>query len=221
MFVCRQHPGVDIVRDVGSMDTRRTIRALRNHAEIRYVSRYRRELIGPEARASARAGAPRPGRSITACVGSAVPARLRHMCERAVSRFTHGSLLSEKQPCRTGSPTHAPRCNRRADDAQPAGRWIRSARRWRRDRMINDYGATVCTTSSTVIRARGSAIPPPALEAMYAGAAGGFDGPTNSPPDRGSHALKNYTPSESTEFIPAHAAARENSGMLVPRSRKV
>ena len=95
-------PGVNIIRDVGSMDDPDNhYGRFGNHAEIRYVDvRIPAEnLIGPEGSgfmlAQARLG---PGR-IHHCMrwlGQSQRA-FDMMCERAVSRFTHGSLLSEKQ----------------------------------------------------------------------------------------------------------------------------
>jgi acyl-CoA dehydrogenase len=95
-------PGVTIVRDVGSMDDPEvTYGQFGNHAEIRYdgVRIPAANLIGPEGSgfqlAQARLG---PGR-IHHCMrwlGQSQRA-FDMMCERALSRFTHGSLLAEKQ----------------------------------------------------------------------------------------------------------------------------
>ncbi|MGH9021001.1 MAG: acyl-CoA dehydrogenase family protein, partial [Acidimicrobiales bacterium] len=99
-------PGVTIVRDVGSMDDPVvTYGRFGNHAEIRYVdARVPAEhLIGPEGSgfllAQARLG---PGR-IHHCMrwlGQSQRA-FDMMCERALSRFTHGSLLAEKGTIQT------------------------------------------------------------------------------------------------------------------------
>ena len=95
-------PGVEIVRDVGTMhDPTPTIGMPGNHAEIVYRSvRVPYEnLIGNEgdgfALAQKRLG---PGRIHHAMRWLGQSQRAFDMlCERAVSRFTHGSLLAEKQ----------------------------------------------------------------------------------------------------------------------------
>ncbi len=94
--------GVNIVRDVGSMDDPRvTYGRFGNHAEILYeeVRVPADHLVGPEGSgfllAQTRLG---PGR-IHHCMrwlGQSQRA-FDMMCERALSRYTHGSLLSEKQ----------------------------------------------------------------------------------------------------------------------------
>ena len=95
-------PGVTILRDVGSMDDPSVVYGkFGNHAEILYESvRVPVEnVVGNEGAgfqlAQARLG---PGR-IHHCMrwlGQSKRA-FDMMCERAVSRYTHGSLLSEKQ----------------------------------------------------------------------------------------------------------------------------
>ena len=95
-------PGVTIVRDVGSMDDPKVVYGqFGNHAEITYedVRVPADHLIGPEGSgfvlAQARLG---PGR-IHHCMrwlGQSQRA-FDMLCERALSRYTHGSLLAEKQ----------------------------------------------------------------------------------------------------------------------------
>ena len=95
-------PGVKILRDVGAMDDPQVeYGRFGNHAEILYddVRIPADHLIGPEGAgfllAQARLG---PGR-IHHCMrwlGQSQRA-FDMMCERALSRYTHGSLLSEKQ----------------------------------------------------------------------------------------------------------------------------
>ncbi len=95
-------PGVKILRDVGSMDDPTvTYGRFGNHAEILYedVRVPADHLIGPEGSgfllAQTRLG---PGR-IHHCMrwlGQSQRA-FDMMCERALSRYTHGSLLAEKQ----------------------------------------------------------------------------------------------------------------------------
>jgi acyl-CoA dehydrogenase len=95
-------PGVSIVRDVGAMDHPDVVYGqFGNHAEILYdeVRVPADHLIGPEGSgfllAQTRLG---PGR-IHHCMrwlGQSQRA-FDMMCERAQSRFTHGSLLAEKQ----------------------------------------------------------------------------------------------------------------------------
>jgi acyl-CoA dehydrogenase len=95
-------PGVDIVRDVRTMDDPGTpFGRFGNHAEIYYrdVRVPVGNLIGREgegfALAQARLG---PGR-IHHCMRWLGQSRRAFdmLCERAVSRYTHGSLLAEKQ----------------------------------------------------------------------------------------------------------------------------
>jgi len=103
MFVVpKDTPGVTVLRDVGSMDDPTVVYGkFGNHAEILYEgARVPAEnLVGHEgsgfALAQARLG---PGR-IHHCMrwlGQSQRA-FDMMCERAVSRFAHGSMLSEKQ----------------------------------------------------------------------------------------------------------------------------
>jgi len=95
-------PGVDIVRDVPSMEDPGTyFGKLGNHAEIRYtdVRVPAANLVGNEGAgfqlAQARLG---PGR-IHHCMRWLGQSRRAFdmLCERAVSRYAHGSTLAEKQ----------------------------------------------------------------------------------------------------------------------------
>ena len=95
-------PGVDIVRDVATMEDPGTeFGRFGNHAEIRYVDVRVpvRNLIGKEGSgfvlAQKRLG---PGR-IHHCMRWLGQSRRAFdmLCERAVSRYAHGSMLAEKQ----------------------------------------------------------------------------------------------------------------------------
>jgi len=232
MFVVPANtPGVNIVRDVGSMDDPDNhYGRFGNHAEIRYVDvRIPAEnLIGPEGSgfllAQARLG---PGR-IHHCMrwlGQSQRA-LDMMCERAVSRFTHGSLLSEKQTVQNWI------ADSRAE--MHAARLMTLHAAWKMDQvgasasrdeiaMIKYYGAAVLhNVIDRAIQTHGALgystdLP---LERMYrwARAARIYDGPDEVHRQTvARHALKNYTPSEvPSEFIPnREAAAREKfAGML-------
>jgi len=224
-------PGVNIVRDVGSMDDPDNhYGRFGNHAEIRYVDvRVPGEnLIGPEGSgfllAQARLG---PGR-IHHCMrwlGQSQRA-FDMMCERAVSRFTHGSLLSEKQTVQNWI------ADSRAE--MHAARLMTLHAAWKMDQvgasasrdeiaMIKYYGAAVLhNVIDRAIQTHGALgystdLP---LERMYrwARAARIYDGPDEVHRQTvARHALKNYTPSEvPSEFIPVReAAAREKfAGML-------
>jgi acyl-CoA dehydrogenase len=224
-------PGVNIVRDVGSMDDPENhYGRFGNHAEIRYVDvRIPAEnLIGPEGSgfllAQARLG---PGR-IHHCMrwlGQSQRA-FDMMCERAVSRFTHGSLLSEKQTVQNWI------ADSRAE--MHAARLMTLHAAWKMDQvgasasrdeiaMIKYYGAAVLHNvidrSLQTHGALGYSTDLP-LEQMYrwARAARIYDGPDEVHRQTvARHALKNYTPSEvPSEFIPVRAAAaREKfAGML-------
>ncbi|MDE3064191.1 MAG: acyl-CoA dehydrogenase family protein [Acidobacteriota bacterium] len=218
-------PGVTIVRDVGSMDDPEvTYGRFGNHAEITYedVRVPADHLIGPEGSgfllAQARLG---PGR-IHHCMRwlgqSQRPFDL--MCERALSRFTHGSLLAEKQTVQ----------NWIADSAAEmhAARLMTLHAAWTMDQvgasaardeiaMIKYYGATVLhNVIDRAIQTHGAlgyAADMP-LEAMYrwARAARIYDGPDEVHRQTvARHALKRYNPREvPTDFIPAReVAARE------------
>ena len=218
-------PGVTIVRDVGSMDDPRvTYGRFGNHAEIVYedVRVPADHLIGPEGSgfllAQARLG---PGR-IHHCMrwlGQSQRA-FDMMCERALSRVTHGSLLAEKQTVQ----------NWIADSAAEmhAARLMTLHAAWKMDQvgasaardeiaMIKYYGATVLhNVIDRAIQTHGAlgyAADMP-LEAMYrwARAARIYDGPDEVHRQTvARHALARYEPREvPSEFIPARAqAARE------------
>ena len=232
MFVVPANtPGVNIVRDVGSMDDPDNhYGRFGNHAEIRYVDvRIPADnLIGPEGSgfllAQARLG---PGR-IHHCMrwlGQSQRA-FDMMCESAVSRFTHGSLLSEKQTVQNWI------ADSRAE--MHAARLMTLHAAWKMDQvgasasrdeiaMIKYYGAAVLhNVIDRAIQTHGALgystdLP---LERMYrwARAARIYDGPDEVHRQTvARHALKNYTPSEvPSEFIPnREAAAREKfAGML-------
>ena len=224
-------PGVTIVRDVGSMDDPEIhYGRFGNHAEILYedVRIPAENLIGPEGSgfllAQARLG---PGR-IHHCMrwlGQSQRA-FDMMCERAVSRFTHGSLLSEKQTIQNWI------ADSRAE--MHAARLMTLHAAWKMDRdgasasrdeiaMIKYYGATVLHNvidrSLQTHGALGYSSDMP-LEAMYrwARAARIYDGPDEVHKQTvARHALKNYTPSEvPTEFVPARkkAALEKFAGVL-------
>ena len=218
-------PGVTIVRDVGSMDDPEvTYGRFGNHAEITYrdVRVPADHLIGPEGSgfllAQARLG---PGR-IHHCMrwlGQSQRA-FDMMCERALSRFTHGSMLAEKQTVQ----------NWIADSAAEmhAARLMTLHAAWKMDQvgasasrdeiaMIKYYGATVLhNVIDRAIQTHGalgySADMP--LEAMYrwARAARIYDGPDEVHRQTvARHALKRYDPHDvPSQFIPARqVAARE------------
>ena len=224
-------PGVSIVRDVGSMDDPEIhYGRFGNHAEILYedVRIPAENLIGPEGSgfllAQARLG---PGR-IHHCMrwlGQSQRA-FDMMCERAVSRFTHGSLLSEKQTIQNWI------ADSRAE--MHAARLMTLHAAWKMDRdgaaasrdeiaMIKYYGATVLHNvidrSLQTHGALGYSSDMP-LESMYrwARAARIYDGPDEVHKQTvARHALKNYTPSEvPTEFVPARkkAALEKFAGVL-------
>jgi len=215
-------PGVTIVRDVGSMDDPVvTYGRFGNHAEITYedVRVPADHLIGPEGSgfllAQARLG---PGR-IHHCMrwlGQSQRA-FDMMCERALSRYTHGSLLAEKQTVQ----------NWIADSAAEmhAARLMTLHAAWKMDQvgasasrdeiaMIKYYGATVLHNvidrAIQTYGALGYAADMP-LEAMYrwARAARIYDGPDEVHRQTvARHALKRYSPREvPSDFIPAREAA--------------
>ncbi|MEI8127830.1 MAG: acyl-CoA dehydrogenase family protein [Actinomycetota bacterium] len=215
-------PGLTILRDVGAMDDPQvTYGRFGNHAEILYedVRIPADHLIGHEGSgfllAQARLG---PGR-IHHCMrwlGQSQRA-FDMMCERALSRFTHGSLLSEKQTIQ----------NWIADSQAEmhAARLMTLHAAWKMDQvgasasrneiaMIKYYGATVLhNVIDRAIQTYGSlgysADMP--LEAMYraARAARIYDGPDEVHRQTvARRALKNYTPSDiPTDHIPTRAAA--------------
>jgi acyl-CoA dehydrogenase len=218
-------PGLTILRDVGSMDDPDvTFGRFGNHAEILYedVRVPADHLIGPEGSgfllAQTRLG---PGR-IHHCMrwlGQSQRA-FDMMCERALSRYTHGSLLAEKQTV----------LNWIADSRAEmhAARLMTLHAAWKMDQvgaaasrdeiaMIKYYGATVLhNVIDRAIQTYGSlgysADMP--LEAMYraARAARIYDGPDEVHRQTvARHALKNYHASEvPTDHIPTRTkAARE------------
>ena len=227
------------MRDVGSMDDPEvTYGRFGNHAEIRYddVRVPADHLIGPEGSgfllAQARLG---PGR-IHHCMrwlGQSQRA-FDMMCERALSRFTHGSLLAEKQTVQNWI------ADSRAE--MHAARLMTLHAAWKMDQvgasasrdeiaMIKYYGATVL---HNVIdrahpgprRARATPTDLP-LEAMYrwARAARIYDGPDEVHRQTvARHALKDYDASRgarpSSSRRAATAAAREvRRRARVPRGR--
>ena len=224
-------PGVTIVRDVASMDDPEvSYGKFGNHAEIIYdeVRVPAANLIGNEGDgfllAQARLG---PGR-IHHCMrwlGQSKRA-FDMLCERAVSRYTHGSLLADKQTVQ----------NWIADSKAEmhAARLMTLHAAWKMDQvgasqsrdeiaMIKYFGATVLyNVIDRALQAHGalgySADMP--LEAMYraARAARIYDGPDEVHRQTvARRALKAYEPSERpTEFIPDRArAAREKFAELL------
>jgi acyl-CoA dehydrogenase len=218
-------PGLTILRDVGSMDDPQVVYGrFGNHAEILYddVRVPADHLIGPEGSgfllAQTRLG---PGR-IHHCMrwlGQSQRA-FDMMCERALSRYTHGSFLAEKQTI----------LNWIADSKAEmhAARLMTLHAAWKMDQvgasasrdeiaMIKYFGANVLhNVIDRAIQTYGSLgyssdMP---LEAMYraARAARIYDGPDEVHRQTvARHALKNYDPSEvPTDHIPTRAvAARE------------
>ena len=215
-------PGVTIVRDVGAMDHPDVVYGqFGNHAEILYEDVHvpADHLIGPEGLgfllAQTRLG---PGR-IHHCMrwlGQSQRA-FDMMCERALSRYTHGSLLAEKQTVQ----------NWIADSKAEmhAARLMTLHAAWKMDQvgasasrdeiaMIKYYGASVLyNVIDRAIQTYGSLgyssdMP---LESMYraARAARIYDGPDEVHKQTvARHALKNYHPSEiPTDHIPTRAAA--------------
>jgi len=213
------------VRDVGSMDDPRVVYGrFGNHAEITYtdVRVPADHLIGPEGAgfqlAQARLG---PGR-IHHCMrwlGQSKRA-FDMLCERALSRYTHGSLLAEKQTVQNWI------ADSRAE--MHAARLMTLHAAWKMDRdgaaasrveiaMIKYFGAqvlyNVIDRSLQVHGSLGYSTDLP-LEAMYrwARAARIYDGPDEVHRQTvARQTLKDYRPSEvPTEFIPARAErARE------------
>jgi acyl-CoA dehydrogenase len=214
--------GVTILRDVGAMDHPEiTYGQFGNHAEILYedVRVPEDHLIGPEGAgfvlAQARLG---PGR-IHHCMrwlGQAQRA-FDMMCERSLSRYTHGSLLSEKQTilnwiADSKAEMHAARLMTlhaawKMDQVGSAGARDEIA-------MIKYYGAGVLhNVIDRAIQTYGSLgystdMP---LEAMYraARAARIYDGPDEVHRQTvARHALRDYRAAEvPTEHIPTRAAA--------------
>jgi acyl-CoA dehydrogenase len=223
--------GVTILRDVGSMDDPDvTYGRFGNHAEILYEDVHipADHLIGPEGSgfllAQTRLG---PGR-IHHCMrwlGQSQRA-FDMMCERALSRYTHGSLLAEKQTVQNWI------ADSRAE--MHAARLMTLHAAWKMDKvgasasrdeiaMIKYYGATVLhNVIDRALQTYGSlgysADMP--LEAMYraARAARIYDGPDEVHRQTvARHALKEYKASDiPSDHIPTRQkAAREKfAGML-------
>lgn len=217
-------PGVTIVRDVGSMDDPRVVYGrFGNHAEVTYtdVKVPKDHLIGPEGAgfqlAQARLG---PGR-IHHCMrwlGQSQRA-FDMLCERALSRYTHGSLLAEKQTVQNWI------ADSRAE--MHAARLMTLQAAWKMDRdgaaasrveiaMIKYFGAQVLyNVIDRSLQAHGSLgystdLP---LEAMYrwARAARIYDGPDEVHRQTvARQTLKDYTASEvPTEYVPARREAAQ------------
>ena len=218
-------PGVTIVRDVGSMDDPHvTFGRFGNHAEIVYedVRVPSDHLIGPEGSgfllAQARLG---PGR-IHHCMRWLGQSRRAFdmMCERALSRYTDGSTLAEKQTV----------LNWIADSKAEmhAARLMTLHAAWKMDQvgasasrdeiaMIKFYGATVLhNVIDRAIQTHGSLgyssdMP---LEAMYRAARGAriYDGPDEVHRQTvARHALRDYQAHDvPSDHIPTRTrAARE------------
>jgi acyl-CoA dehydrogenase len=224
-------PGVNILRDVGAMDDPQvTFGRFGNHAEILYedVRIPADHLIGPEGSgfqlAQARLG---PGR-IHHCMrwlGQSQRA-FDMMCERSLSRFTHGSLLSEKQTIQFWIADSKAEMH--------AARLMTLHAAWKMDQvgaqaarveiaMIKYYGATVLhNVIDRAIQTYGSlgysADMP--LESMYraARAARIYDGPDEVHRQTvARQALKEYSPSEvPSQHIPTRrtAALEKFAGVL-------
>ena len=224
-------PGLTILRDVGSMDDPTVVYGkFGNHAEVLYESvRVPKEnLIGVEgagfALAQARLG---PGR-IHHCMrwlGQSQRA-FDMMCERALSRYTHGSVLAEKQTVQ----------NWIADSMAEmhAARLMTLQAAWKMDKvgasasrveiaMIKYYGAQVLyNVIDRALQTYGSLgyssdMP---LEHMYraARAARIYDGPDEVHRQTVARsALKRYSPSEiPTQHIPTRqAAAKEKFAAML------
>ena len=215
-------PGVDIVRDVPSMEDPGTyFGKFGNHAEIRYtdVRVPAANLVGNEGAgfqlAQARLG---PGR-IHHCMRWLGQSRRAFdmLCERAVSRYAHGSTLAEKQTVQ----------NWVADSLAEmhAARLMTLQAAWKMDQvgaaearveiaMINYYGASVLyNVIDRAIQVHGSLgyscdLP---LEQMYraARAARIYDGPDEVHRQTvARRTLRNYKPTEvPTEHIPTRTVS--------------
>ncbi len=217
-------PGVDVVRDVPTMeDPFPHYGKIGAHAEVLYrdVRVPAENLIGVEGEgfrlAQMRLG---PGR-IHHCMrwlGQSQRA-FDMLCERAVSRYTHGSLLSDKQMVQQWV------ADSRAE--MTAARLMTLQAAWKMDRdgpaaarveiaMIKYYGATVLyNVIDRAIQVHGSLgfstdLP---LEHMYraARAARIYDGPDEvHKVTVARQTLKSYTPTEiPTEHVPTRRAAAQ------------
>jgi acyl-CoA dehydrogenase len=227
-------PGVDIVRDVATMEDPNTpYGRFGNHAEIIYrdVRVPAENLIG------------NPGDGFQLAQQRLGPGRIHHcmrwlgqskrafdmLCERSVSRFAHGSVLAEKQTIQ----------NWVADSMAEmhAARLMTLQAAWKMDQfgqenarleiaMIKYYGATVLYNvidrSIQVHGALGYSCDLP-LESMYraARAARIYDGPDEVHRQTvARRTLRNYTPTElPTEHIPTRREeARQRFADLLERA---
>jgi acyl-CoA dehydrogenase len=217
-------PGVTIVRDVPVMDhPDPKIGEFGNHAEIEYrdVRVPVANLIGREGEgfrlAQARLG---PGR-IHHCMRWLGQARRAFdmMCERAVSRYAHGSLLSEKQTVQNWvADSLAEMTAARLMTLQAAWKIDREGAPAARDEiaMIKYWGAAVLyNVIDRAIQVHGalgfsSDLP---LEAMYraARAARIYDGPDEVHRQSvARHTLRRYSATPvPTEHVPTRRAAAE------------
>jgi len=215
-------PGVDIVRDVATMEDPGTAYGkFGNHAEIVY-----RDVRVPVANLVGR-----EGEGFVLAQHRLGPGRIHHcmrwlgqsqrafdmLCERSVSRYAHGSLLAEKQSVQ----------NWVADSMAEmhAARLMTLQAAWKMDRegaaaarleiaMIKYYGAQVLyNVIDRAIQVNGalgysSDLP---LEAMYraARAARIYDGPDEVHRQTvARRTLRNYTPTEvPTEHVPTRRGA--------------
>jgi len=168
------------------MDDRKPLRALRNHAEIRYVDVRIRARTSSVRRARAscsrRRASDRVDHHCMRWLGS--PARLRHDVRTRRQSFHPRSLLSEKQTVQnwiadSRAEMHAARLMTLHAPGNGQGRRVGS-----RDEiaMIKYYGGRYCTTSSTgpSRRTGRSAIPPtcPWRRCTAGRAPRIYDGPT-------------------------------------------
>jgi acyl-CoA dehydrogenase len=224
-------PGVDIVRDVPSMDDPNAVfGTFGNHAEILY-----RDVRVPAANLIGR-----EGDGFQLAQGRLGPGRIHHcmrwlgqsrrafdmLCERAVSRYTHGSLLAEKQTVQ----------NWVADSLaeMQAARLMTLHAAWKMDKegasaarveiaMIKYFGAGVLyNVIDRALQAHGGLgyscdLP---LESMYraARAARIYDGPDEVHRQTvARRTLKNYTAHEfPSEFVPhRREAAKEKFADLL------
>ncbi|HTT58653.1 MAG TPA: acyl-CoA dehydrogenase family protein [Acidimicrobiales bacterium] len=218
-------PGVTILRDVGAMDHPDVVYGqFGNHAEILYqdVRVPVDHLIGPEGSgfllAQTRLG---PGR-IHHCMrwlGQSQRA-FDMMCERALSRYTHGSLLADKQTIQNWiADSKAEMHAARLMTLHAAWKMDQAGAAAARDEiaMIKYYGANVLhNVVDRAIQTYGSLgystdMP---LESMYrqARAARIYDGPDEVHRQTvARHALKNYQAREvPSDHVPTRAqSARE------------
>jgi len=215
-------PGVTIVRDIPVMDHPHvTFGAFGNHAEIEYrdVRVPVENLLGREGEgfrlAQARLG---PGR-IHHCMRWLGQSRRAFdmLCERAVSRYAHGSMLSEKQTVQNWvADSLAEMTAARLMTLQAAWKIDREGARAARDEiaMIKYWGASVLyNVIDRAIQVHGalgfsSDLP---LESMYraARAARIYDGPDEVHRQSvARHILRGYQPTEvPSEHVPTRRAA--------------